>query len=137
MELHELVARARERLQIGPAMRLAVLFGSHARGAERPGSDVDIAFIPRDPALSLWDEGRIASKLEAALHHPVDLVRLDLAPTLVRWEVIKSGIPLLAEPADEWTSLITQVLAEHADYAPAAEAAARSVLHRLADSGAS
>jgi flagellar hook-associated protein 1 FlgK len=63
-------------------------------------------------------------------------VLLDLAPTLVRWEVLKDGILLLANPPDEWPKQRVRVMAEHADYAPAAERVARSVLRHLAGLGA-
>lgn len=115
-------------------MRLAVLFGSQASGRARPDSDVDIAIVPQDTSSSLWDEGRWAADLEAALARSVDLVRLDLAPILLQWEVFKDGVLLFADPPEEWAKHIIRVMAEHADYAPAAERVGRSFLRCLADS---
>src|SRR4249920_988087 len=59
----------------------AVLFGSGARGALRPASDVDIAIelrpgAPRDPATL----GRLTARLESAAEREVDLVLIDEAP---------------------------------------------------------
>ena len=66
-------------LRDGPPVRFAFLFGSTARGTAGPDSDVDIAFVPVDPAISLADELALAARLERAAGRPVDLVRLDMA----------------------------------------------------------
>lgn len=128
----EILERAGTVLRRGPPLRVAALFGSRATGLARPDSDVDIAIVPHDPSLSLWDEGGLAADLEMALGLPVDLVRMDLAPTLVRWEIVKSGRPILADPPDAWTRLVASVLGEHADHRPAADRLARAFLQKLA-----
>ncbi len=49
------------------------VFGSVARGQDRPGSDVDLlADVP--PGMGLFGMGRVADKLEAILGARVDLV---------------------------------------------------------------
>jgi uncharacterized protein len=135
--LTELTERLCTTLESGPRLRLAVLFGSRAMERARPGSDVDLAIVPWDPHLSLWDEGALASRVEEAIGCDVDLVRLDLAPTLLRWEIIKHGIPIVAASPDEWTKLLVRVLSEHADYAPSADRAARALVRHVASAGAS
>ena len=70
----ELVAACRETLARWPQARAAVLFGSRARGTQRPDSDWDIAFVlegsdlrhPR-PARSVFPRSQM----------PVDLDRVD------------------------------------------------------------
>jgi hypothetical protein len=91
---------------------------------------VDIAIAPLDPDLSVWDEGDLAAVFEAALGVPVDLVRLDLAPTLLEWEIVKSGVPILVSSPDEWTAFRIRVMADHADYVQAADQVARTFLSR-------
>ena len=56
------------------------MFGSVARGEDRPGSDVDLlADIP--PGLSLFGLGRLQADLEGILSTGVDLVpAADLKP---------------------------------------------------------
>ncbi len=130
--VEDIVARAQSVLRRGPPVRVAVLFGSRATGIARPDSDVDIAIVPRDVRLSIWEEGSLAAELEAALGLPIDLVRLDLVPTLVRWEIVKSATLILADPPDAWTGLLASVFCEHADYRPAADRIARAYLEKLA-----
>jgi uncharacterized protein len=127
--------RARAVFALGPPLELAVLFGSRASGGGRPDSDVDIAIVPKQEDLSLWQEGALSADLEHALGLPVDLVRLDRASTLLRWEVMRCGVPLHSDPPEAWARLLARVLAEHADFAPAAERAAQAYLRRLAAGG--
>ena len=94
----DLVEDVRRVLQAGPPLRLAVLFGSFARQRARADSDLDIAILPRDESLSLHAELDLAAQLSLATRREVDLVRLDQATMLLRWEVAKDGILLIADP---------------------------------------
>lgn len=49
------------------------LFGSLARGEDRPGSDVDL-LVDFDPGSSLFDLIRLRRELEELLGVPVDVV---------------------------------------------------------------
>ncbi len=89
--------RLRAALSSRPEVRLALLFGSHARGQERTDSDVDVAVIaPGSDLLSL------GALLSAACGREVDVVPLDdpsipLLEELVRdAEVIHEAQPGLA-----------------------------------------
>jgi predicted nucleotidyltransferase len=53
-----LLATIGDVLADGPPLRLALLFGSAARGRARPDSDVDLGIIPLDPALPLRSSPR-------------------------------------------------------------------------------
>jgi predicted nucleotidyltransferase len=79
------------------ALHLAILFGSHARGAARQDSDVDIAILPIDPKLPLHDELSLQAGLSAACGLEVDLVRIDTDDVLLRWEIAKDGILLFED----------------------------------------
>jgi predicted nucleotidyltransferase len=48
-----LLAQLEGALRAGPPLRLALLFGSVARGTQRADSDVDVAILPAAPELSL------------------------------------------------------------------------------------
>ena len=55
------------------------LFGSVARGEERPDSDVDLACrISEDAVVTLFDFAGLRIKLEDMLQRPVDLVERDM-----------------------------------------------------------
>jgi predicted nucleotidyltransferase len=43
--------RVRQVLLDGPPLQIAILFGSRARGSDRPDSDIDLAILPVDSAL--------------------------------------------------------------------------------------
>jgi len=119
----------------GRGLRLAVLFGSAARGALRDDSDVDVGIVPHDPAQSLHDELALQAALERALCRSVDLVRLDRASVLLRWRVAREGVPLLADPAREWPRFVAWVGIEHAEFAPLYARAAERFRRKLAAGG--
>ena len=111
-ETIETIARV---LRQGPPLRLAVLFGSVAKGTSHAKSDIDIAIWPLDEALALGAELDLTAALARELRRDVDLVRLDRASTLVRWQVAKDGVLVLAEPRYEWSRFRAQAASEHAD----------------------
>lgn len=121
----------------GPALRLAMLFGSVARGRQRPDSDVDIAILPRDPDLPLAAELDLQNGLAKAAGREVDLVRIDHASVLLAWEIAKHGRVLLAEPAWEAPRFLARAAIEHADFAESVAPAQRLFLRRLMGEGGS
>ena len=122
------MAAARRVLAAGPPLRLAVLFGSRATGTARDGSDFDIAILPADPELTLHAELELAAALSSALSAEVDLVRLDHASTLLRWQIARDGVPLVT--ADhEWTRFRATAASDHAEIADGLANAAR-LFHR-------
>jgi predicted nucleotidyltransferase len=109
-ELHEKIRRA---LEAGPSIRLAILFGSRARGTARPDSDIDLAIVPADSALSLAEEDLLAASIEAASGLAVDLVRLDRADGALRWRVARDAVVLISNPANEAARFLARAGIEH------------------------
>ncbi len=122
-----------------PWLRVAILFGSAASGLLHPGSDIDVGILPAVPDLALHRELELQADLERICGRAVDLVRLDLANTLLRWEVARSGRVLLENPAGAGARFKAQAALEHADLAPLFEAGAerwrRAVLARTRPPG--
>lgn len=75
-------------------VRLAVLFGSRARGAGSPESDVDIGVLLNAPVPGLTEHSRedIAGAFSA--EGEIDLVFLDDADPLMLFEVATGGRPI-------------------------------------------
>lgn len=69
------------------------VFGSVARGDERPGSDVDLLVsMPRD--YSLLDVAGLQGELEDALGRKVDLVPDDCVKPALRSRILAEARPL-------------------------------------------
>ena len=76
------------RLLTRAGVEVAILFGSAAKGRLRPDSDIDIGILPSpDRVLGFDEELALAAELDKMLGGEVDLVRLDTASTLLRFEV--------------------------------------------------
>lgn len=129
-----LLDRVRGVIENGPPLRLAVVFGSGARDALRPESDVDVGIVPRDYELSLAAEFDLQTRLERACGRPVDLIRLDRASTLLRWEAARGARLVLADPPVEFSRFLAMAALEHAELmtslAPAAAGFRRRLLER-------
>lgn len=86
-------------------------FGSLAHGGGGPRSDVDLAVL-LDREVSLADELRLRAEVTRELHRDdVDLVVLDRAPPLLRYEVTATGRCLYArdlEAADRFEERATR-----------------------------
>jgi hypothetical protein len=65
----------------------------------------------------------------------VDLVRLDKAPTLVRWQVVRYGHVLLENSPFAASRFVAASVAEYLDFAPAFERAAETFRRVLAAEG--
>lgn len=89
--LAEIEPRLREILtRWGGGLRFAYVFGSAvARGLE-DARDLDIALSTVRP-VPLLEQARLARELEAVAGRAVDLVDLETASTLLRWEVLTTG----------------------------------------------
>lgn len=124
-------------LRKGPPLRLAVLFGSGARGRLRPDSDLDVAILPVDPALSLGAELALQRSLEESSAREVDLVRLDQASTLLRWEVARDGKLLLEGLPGSFTRFRAQAMSEFLEFAPDYDRVAEVFRQRLVQLGGS
>ena len=72
-----------------PAM--IYLFGSHGMGTEHSGSDIDIAFLPRQEVAPLVCF-QLANQLADLLGAEVDLVDLTQCSTVMAKEVFRTGI---------------------------------------------
>lgn len=114
-------------------VRLAVLFGSAARGTGRPDSDVDIAILPRDAAVSLADEARWQGELEDACGRRVDLVRLDQASSFLLGEIARDAVCLYEAEPGAFTRFRAAAWSEWLEFAPAFERAAARFRQRLVE----
>jgi predicted nucleotidyltransferase len=117
-----------EALRSWPGVRLAVLFGSASRGEATPGSDLDVAV--------LLDAGREdAAALEVALARAtgrrVDLVRLDVAPPLLRFEIARDGCVLLERTPHAWSDFRAHAMMDWWDWAPTARLLNQAAVERL------
>jgi predicted nucleotidyltransferase len=78
----------------GAGVLRSSIFGSVARGEERPGSDVDI-LVELPDGKSLFDLIDLEGELRSALGQKVDLVTYRSLHHLLRDQVLREQIPIL------------------------------------------
>jgi uncharacterized protein len=115
-------------LESRTGVRLAILFGSAARGEAGPGSDLDVGVL-FEPG------GGDAPGLEVALARAtgrrVDVVRLETAPPLLRFEVARDGRVLLERTPHAWVDFRARAMTDWWDWAPTARFLHAAAVERL------
>jgi hypothetical protein len=88
-ELRDPITRAARRRGAGDVR----VFGSVARGEERPDSDVDF-LVTLEPGRTLLDLARLELELEELLGRPVDVVTADSLREPVRGAALRDAVPV-------------------------------------------
>ena len=122
------VEKLRRVLEEMPSVHLAVLFGSAAKGTLGPDSDIDIG-------VSLEGEAHVAPAvgvaLERAVGRPVDVVSLDNAPPLLRFEIARDGLVLVERDRHRWAEFRAHAMIDWWDWAPTARMMHKAMATRL------
>jgi predicted nucleotidyltransferase len=119
----------RKALSTLPSVRLAVLFGSAARGRATTWRDLDVGvLLEEDRGGSLWE---VETALAEATRWPVDLVDLHRAPPLLRFQIARDGRLLLERRTGDWRRFKVQAILDWWDWAPTARALHRRAAERL------
>jgi uncharacterized protein len=130
VSLPELLSRLGNALHGRTDIGFAVLFGSALTRSPDLARDVDVACSFSRP-LSLLELGGLEGELEQALGQTVDLVDLDSASTLFRWEVLRTGQLILARDRDAWVTFQVRVQFEWDDLRPYFEREVAGLRRRL------
>jgi predicted nucleotidyltransferase len=101
-----------------PGISVLVVFGSRARGTQRPDSDLDVAVLPESA------DSRARRRLQAAVavaladlapDGRVDVVLLDEVSNDFRQAVMESGRVLLGRDLEAWKELRVRTMREYGD----------------------
>ena len=112
-----------------PEVRLAVLFGSMARGKATRRSDVDLG-VSIEPDTSAVRR-RAKAELEKAAGRSLDIVFLEGAPPLLRFEISKDGVLLFQRQDDLWRRFKERALIDWWDWAPSERIITTAAIRRL------
>jgi predicted nucleotidyltransferase len=73
------------------------VFGSVARGDDRPDSDVDLLYVSAsDSTSSLWELWKLRDELTQLLGRKIDLVSKDNLHWVIRDRVLNEAMPVYA-----------------------------------------
>jgi len=119
-ELKDMVKRLATLFENEKNILVAYLFGSYARGYETVQSDVDIAVLLSEvPEKLLEYYLNLERKLAEALEKDVDLVFLNDAPPLLKYQVIKYGRLLFSRNERIRVTFEAKSLSEYLDFSRA------------------
>jgi len=117
MKTDALLERLRRVFARYPCIEAAYLFGSHAAGRAGPDSDVDLALVgPRDELQA--HKLDILAELTAEGVDKVDLVALDGADPVLRFEAVHHNRLIFARPGFDHGQYFSRALREYFDLEP-------------------
>ena len=125
MTLVEKVTRV---LDAMPSVRLAILFGSTARGTATARSDIDLG-VSLVPGADLSPILQV--ELERAAGREVSVTWLDTAAPLLRLEIARDGMVLVEREPHAWVWFRTRAMIDWWDWAPTAKLMHRTMHERL------
>ncbi|MCY4473742.1 MAG: nucleotidyltransferase domain-containing protein [Kistimonas sp.] len=99
----------------GGQLQGILLYGSRARGNHRVNSDFDIAILcdHNVPAAECW---LLAQDMAATINRDIDLIDLWQAATVLRKEVIESGIWLYQRDRVQCEEFATHTLSQYQNF---------------------
>ena len=74
-----------------PSIVAAFLFGSYARGKEKPSSDIDVALLLSEKKTVEFSTLQFAANMEKKLGNRVDVVILNSAGEVLKFQVRRDG----------------------------------------------
>lgn len=113
---HPDIEKISELLAGFPHIRLAALFGSMARGAARPDSDIDVA-VQADKELSADERIAITEAIALAFNRPVDLVDLRTVGQPLLDQIVSTAVQVIGT-RHQWGDLIYRNIMENEDFVP-------------------
>lgn len=99
-----------------PYVELAILFGSMAKGTQRPDSDVDVGVLSETP-LDADQRIELIDALALSLGRPVDLIDLKLAGQPILNQILKHGLRICGSDT-QMADLVYRNLIDRADFLP-------------------
>lgn len=117
----------RDVLLAEPRVLYALVFGSHARGAARPDSDLDVAIGAREP-FDVRELGDLIGRLEAASGRTVDLVLLAEAPPALAYRVFRDGVVVVERDRPALVERKARAILEYLDFKPIEDLCIRGAL---------
>jgi predicted nucleotidyltransferase len=114
-------------LESQPDVRLAVLFGSTARATPRGDSDLDVGVLGLSTAMLR----ALQLTLERATGRTVDVIALETAPPLLRFEIARDGRVLAERTPHLWSDFKARAMVDWWDWAPLARRFHQAAAARL------
>ncbi len=115
-------------LSADPDVQLAVVFGAAAKGALHRRSDLDIAVMGLQSTSRL---AALAVTLARIAGREVDLIPLETAPPLLRFEIARDGAVLLERTPHLWPDFQARAMVDWWEWAPLARRFAAAAMARL------
>ena len=100
-----------------PAVQAVYLFGSHADGCANEQSDVDLGVVGSPEVLALDRVSMLADFVNEGFDR-VDLVFLDQADLVVRFEAVRRNCLLFRTPEFDHGSYVSRNLRKYVDFEP-------------------
>jgi len=110
-----------------PDLKLVVVFGSVARGATRPDSDIDVGVL----GGGFWEQLDVGTEVGGLAAREPQVVDLMTASDRLRFEVARDGILLYEREPGSWARFQAEATLRYFDLAPIITLCTEGVRRRL------
>ena len=122
----EAVRAVADALAAEPSVVAAYIFGSLARGAATPLSDIDVGLLLADRSAAVDVRGRVTDALCRRLHTgQVDVISLTDAPMPLRYRVVRDGLLVMCRDGKVLERFVTETVLQYLDFKPLRDRAFR------------
>lgn len=104
-------------LRAQPGVQAAWVFGSFAGGPVRPGSDLDVAVLGKEP-LDAAQKKTLIERLARTVGRPVDLIDLQATRGPIVGQVLRHGRRLFCDDTTRYAELLKRWMFDQADWMP-------------------
>jgi hypothetical protein len=122
-----LLAHLRELAASFGDSRLVVLFGSVAKGAEAPWSDVDVAVA----GVPFWRGLEIGARIGGAVGRSPHVVEVESANDWLRFQIARDGLLVAQSEASAWPRFQAEAAIRYFDLQPILSRCAEGARQRL------
>jgi predicted nucleotidyltransferase len=114
---NELIAAIKDYFKKDPNIRLAILFGSYARGSENINSDIDIA-VAYPEKLSMDNKITLIKNLSTLINKEIDIVDLLDVNLILLQQIMKHRVTLVNLDSELYGNLMAKRVTSESDYLP-------------------
>lgn len=120
MDINKKILEIIEELNLKEYVKMAILFGSQARGDYKNDSDIDLAFLMEEEYLknkNILDlRSELVSVFSSKIKKDCDIIFINQAPPLLKYQIVKYGRKIYLDDGFDYSSFFSLTIRKYFDF---------------------